>query len=216
MTVAVTTLSVPPTPALTDDSQAAVVEIPDEDVPPPGWDQWVSLPASAPEPSTGALVVRDDGGAALGGGAADSVGTSWSRAALSASGGLVAHPEQERERTGAPPAHFIEAQAEQELWQELRDHGASLNRALNKALRIHSGPAWRVFQVSGFSLGSVVSSLVSSMFAPPMTPSPLTSPVGGRIWSAGPGRDTTPSIASTLTSTGTGGNTTLSTPSSRP
>jgi hypothetical protein len=68
MTVAVTTLSVPPTPALTDDSQAAVVEIPDEDVPPPGWDQWVSLPASAPEPSTGALVVRDDGGAALGGG----------------------------------------------------------------------------------------------------------------------------------------------------
>jgi DNA repair exonuclease SbcCD ATPase subunit len=34
------------------------------------------------------------------------------------------------------------------LWQELRDHGALLNRALNEALRIHSGPVWRVFQVS--------------------------------------------------------------------
>jgi hypothetical protein len=26
-------------------------------------------------------------------------------------------------------------------------HNASLNRALNEALRIHGGPAWRVFQV---------------------------------------------------------------------
>jgi hypothetical protein len=63
--------------------------------------------------------------------------------------------EQERERTGAPPSHFVEAQAEQELWQELRDHGASLNRALNEALQIHSGRAWRVFQVSGLSSGLV-------------------------------------------------------------
>jgi hypothetical protein len=46
-----------------------------------------------------------------------------------------------------------------ELWQELCDHGASLNRALNEALWIHNGPAWRVFQVGGFSLGFVVSSL---------------------------------------------------------
>jgi hypothetical protein len=37
------------------------------------------------------------------------------------------------------------------LWQELCDHDASLNRALNEALRIHSGPAWRVFQVSWIS-----------------------------------------------------------------
>jgi hypothetical protein len=63
----------------------------------------------------------------------------------------VARLEQERERVGAPPAHFIEAQAEQGLWQELRDHGASLNQALNEVLRIHSGPAWRVFQVSWIS-----------------------------------------------------------------
>jgi hypothetical protein len=33
------------------------------------------------------------------------------------------------------------------LWEELRDHGTSLNRVLNEALRIHGGPAWRVFQV---------------------------------------------------------------------
>jgi hypothetical protein len=50
------------------------------------------------------------------------------------------------ERVDEPPA-FADAQEEQQLWEELRDHGASLNRALNKELRIHGGPAWRVFQV---------------------------------------------------------------------
>jgi hypothetical protein len=144
MTAVVTVPSVPPAPAPIDDSQAAVVEIPDEDVPPPGWDQCVTLPAPALEPPTGALVVRDDGSATLWC-PADGAGALLSRAALPASGGPAAHPEQERERTGAPPAHFIEAQTEQELWQELRDQGASLNQALNEALRIHSSPAWRVF-----------------------------------------------------------------------
>jgi hypothetical protein len=43
--------------------------------------------------------------------------------------------------------HFADAQEEQQLWEELCDHGASLNRVLNEALRIHGGPAWRVFQV---------------------------------------------------------------------
>jgi hypothetical protein len=28
---------------------------------------------------------------------------------------------------------------------ELRDHDAALNRALSEVLRIHGGPAWRVF-----------------------------------------------------------------------
>jgi hypothetical protein len=37
-------------PALAGSSQATVVEIPDDDVPPPGWDQWASLPTPAPEP----------------------------------------------------------------------------------------------------------------------------------------------------------------------
>jgi hypothetical protein len=45
-----------------------------------------------------------------------------------------------------PPA-FADAQGEQELWGELRSHGATLDRALNEALRVHDGPAWRVFQV---------------------------------------------------------------------
>jgi hypothetical protein len=49
-------------------------------------------------------------------------------------------------RVDGPPA-FANAQEEQELWGELHDHGAALNRALNEALRIHGGPAWRVFQV---------------------------------------------------------------------
>jgi hypothetical protein len=57
-------------------------------------------------------------------------------------------PEQGPEDANAPPAHFIDAQEEQGLWEELRDHGASLNRVLNEALWIHGGMAWRVFQVS--------------------------------------------------------------------
>jgi hypothetical protein len=47
---------------------------------------------------------------------------------------------------GDPPV-FADTQGEQELWGELRSHGAMLDRALNEALRVHGGPAWRVFQV---------------------------------------------------------------------
>jgi regulator of replication initiation timing len=49
-------------------------------------------------------------------------------------------------RVDEPPA-FADAQEEQQLWGELRDHGVALNRALNEALQIHGGLAWRVFQV---------------------------------------------------------------------
>jgi hypothetical protein len=60
-------------------------------------------------------------------------------------------------RVDSLPA-FIDAQEEQELWGELRDHDATLNRALNEALRIHGGPAWRVFQVRRRRLLSLISS----------------------------------------------------------
>jgi hypothetical protein len=53
MTTAVTGPTVPPAPAPIDDSQAAVVEVPNDDVPPPGWDQWVSLPRQPPSPRQG-------------------------------------------------------------------------------------------------------------------------------------------------------------------
>jgi hypothetical protein len=45
------------------------------------------------------------------------------------------------------PSAFADAQGEQELWGELRSHDATLDRALNEALRVHGGRAWRVFQV---------------------------------------------------------------------
>jgi chromosome segregation ATPase len=41
---------------------------------------------------------------------------------------------------------------------ELRDHGATLNRVLNEALRVHGGPTWRVFQVRHCCLFSSISS----------------------------------------------------------
>jgi hypothetical protein len=39
-----------PEPALAGSSQKMAVEIPDDDAPPPGWDQWVNLPMPSPEP----------------------------------------------------------------------------------------------------------------------------------------------------------------------
>jgi hypothetical protein len=130
--------------------------------------------------------------------------------------GPAACLEQEREHADAQPTHFIEAQAEQGLWQELRDHGASLNRALNEALRIHSGPTWRLFQVSWVSWVFEIPSLAFSVFALFLTLALLASLVGGRSWSVGLAIGTTPSIASTLTFNGTGGSTRPWTPSSRP
>jgi hypothetical protein len=47
-------------------------------------------------------------------------------------------------------AYFDEAQAQQALWQEFQDHGASLNNTLNEALLIHAGPTWQIFKVRAF------------------------------------------------------------------
>jgi hypothetical protein len=155
MTMAVTVPSISPTSAPVSGSQAVVVEVPNDDASPAGWDQCGSLPALAPEAPVGVLVMSDDG-CVMSGHPADGAKASSSYAVLPASDGAAVRPERERERVIAPPAHFADAQAEQELWQEFRDHGASLDRALNEALRIHSGPAWRVFQVRDCSLSLVV------------------------------------------------------------
>jgi hypothetical protein len=113
-----------------------VVEIPDDDSPPPRWDQWVSFPTLSPESQEGALV-RQREGHMVAGGRGHGAEASSSRAGRSAPVEGFA---------GDPPA-FADAQGEQELRGELRNHGAALDRALNEALRIHGGPAWRVFQV---------------------------------------------------------------------
>jgi hypothetical protein len=87
---------------------------------------------------------------------ADGAEASSSHAVLLASDGAAARPEQGRERTITPPPHFADAQDEQELWQEFRNHGASINWVLNEALRIHGGSAWHVFQVRGCPLSLVI------------------------------------------------------------
>jgi hypothetical protein len=134
-------------PALAGSSQAMAVEIPDDDAPPPGWDQWVNLPMPSLEPQAGALVRRWDGHM-VAGGRGHGAEASSSRAGPSASG---------EGRVDEPPA-FADAQEEQQLWGELRDHDAALNWALNEALWIHGGPAWRVFQVRRCCLFSLISS----------------------------------------------------------
>jgi hypothetical protein len=194
MTMAVTALliSPAPAPAPVSGSQAAVVEISDDDTPLPGWDQWVSLPAPAPELPVGALVVRDDG-CVMSGRSSDGVEASSSHAVLPASDGAAARPEQERERAITPPAHFADAQAEQELWQEFHDHGASLNRALNEALRIHSGHVWRVFQVRDLFVESCDSSpFVPSASALSLIGAPWCLSAGDRNWRIAPRRGMAP------------------------
>jgi hypothetical protein len=127
------------------------VEIPDDEVPPPGWDQWASLPTPAPKPQAVALVRRWDDHV-VAGSSGHGAEASSSRACRPESSDPAASLGQGQERIDAPPPHFADAQEEQQLWEELRGHGASLNWALNEALRIHGGPAWRVFQVRWRSL----------------------------------------------------------------
>jgi hypothetical protein len=83
MTMAVTAPSILSAPAPVSGSQAAVVEVPDDDTPPHGWVQWGSLPAPAPEPSVGVLVMGDDG-CVMSGRPADSAEASSSYAVLPA------------------------------------------------------------------------------------------------------------------------------------
>jgi hypothetical protein len=107
-TMAVTAPSISPAPAPVSGSQVAVVDVPDNDTPPPGWDQWGSLPAPALEPTAGVLVMRDDD-CVVSGHPVDGVEASSTHAVLPASDDAVTHSEQERERVIAPPAHFADA-----------------------------------------------------------------------------------------------------------
>jgi hypothetical protein len=91
-----------PAPAPVGGDQTAVVVIADDDAPPPGWDQWMSPPALAPEPPVGVLVMREDG-TVTSGHPTHGAGASSSRAALPASGSAAACPEQGRERAAGPP-----------------------------------------------------------------------------------------------------------------
>jgi hypothetical protein len=75
------------------------------------------------------------------------VEASSSRASLLTSDTTVARLEQEREPASASLAYFNKAQAEQALWHDFRDHGASLNNALNEALLIHASPACQIFKI---------------------------------------------------------------------
>jgi hypothetical protein len=92
-------------PALAGSSRAVVVEIPNDDSPPPGWDQWVNLPMLSPESQEGVLVRRWDGHVVAGGRGRGAEASS-SRAGRSAPG--EGHIDE-------LPA-FADAQEEQQLW----------------------------------------------------------------------------------------------------
>jgi hypothetical protein len=189
-TVAAVVLSTLLAPAPAGSSRAMAVEIPDDDVPPPGWDLWASLPTPAPAPQTGALVRRWDG-CMVAGRPGRGTEASSSRAGLPAPGGPAVSSGQGREHVDAPPPHFAEAQAEQELWEELRDHNASLNRALKEALRIHGGPAWHVFPVRGrLSVSATLPLFVAFALVFPSSGAHQSSFADGRSWRSAPGTGT--------------------------
>jgi hypothetical protein len=93
-----------------------VVEIPDDDSPPPGWDQWVSFNTLSPESQEGALVRRREGHMVVRGRGHDA----------EASSSRAGHSAPVEGFAGDPPA-FADAQGEQELWGELRNQGTALN-----------------------------------------------------------------------------------------
>jgi hypothetical protein len=115
-----------------------------DDDAPPRWGQMLVQPASAPERLQGVLVMRECS-CVMSGCPRHDAGASTSHAAPPAPDAAVAHPEHRLRYAGAPPAHFDEAQAEQALWQEFRDYGASINNALTEALRVHGGPLFWIF-----------------------------------------------------------------------
>jgi hypothetical protein len=86
-------------PALAGSSRAVVVEILDDDSPPPGWGQWVNFPTPSPESQEGVLVRRWDGHV-VAGGRGHGAEASSSRARRSAPG---------EGRVDEPPA-FADAQ----------------------------------------------------------------------------------------------------------
>jgi hypothetical protein len=76
---------------------------------------------------------------------------STSRATPPAPDVAVSQLEQGLHRPGVPRVLLDEVQAEQALWQEFCEHGASLNAALTEALRLHGGPSFQLFEVSVFA-----------------------------------------------------------------
>jgi hypothetical protein len=75
--------------------------------------------------------------------------TWWPEAEGSASRLLLPAPATLLRERGALTVHpsLPVPKRSRSCGRELCDHSATLNRALNEALRIHGGPAWRVFQV---------------------------------------------------------------------
>jgi hypothetical protein len=73
-----------------------------------------------------------------------------SRATLPASDVAISQPKQGLRRLGVPRTLLDKAQAEQMLWQEFRDHDASINNAQTEALRLHGGLSFRLFEVGVF------------------------------------------------------------------
>jgi hypothetical protein len=126
-------------PALTGSSQATTVEIPADDVPPPGWDQWASLPTPAPEPQAGVLVRRWDSHMVVGGPRHGTEASSSRAAPLPWAKSASMRPPLRRCPRGAAAVGGA-------------PQPQCLTQPLNEALWIHGGPAWHVFQVRRRSL----------------------------------------------------------------
>jgi hypothetical protein len=104
----------------------AVADAADDNAP-PGWGQWGSQPASAPERAPEVLVMQEDG-CIMSHRPTHDAEASTSHATPPAPDVAVMHSKQGLGRVGVPPTYFDEAQVEQVLWQEFRDHDACADR----------------------------------------------------------------------------------------
>jgi hypothetical protein len=135
----------PQEPALACSSQATAVEIPTTTPRRPGGTSGEAYPHQPPSLRRGRS--SDGGTATWWPGARGTPSRPLPPTLLPGPSGPAAGPGQGQEHVDAPSPLFIDAQEEQQLWEELRGHGASFNRVLNEALQIHGGPAWHVLQV---------------------------------------------------------------------
>jgi hypothetical protein len=140
--------SASPAPIPVADDQV-VVDIADDDAPPPGWSQWGNQPASAPERASGVLVMREED-CALSQCPAHGAEASSSRSVLPAPVVTDTHLERGPGHAGAPPATLMKPRPNKRCGRSFETTALDQQHAERGAAGSW-GPSWRIFHVRVFA-----------------------------------------------------------------